>query len=227
MRLKKFLEYFEFDYRYEDEYIALVDITEANLGDIESERFSKDNLSSIVDCLDIYYKDYIFDDLAEEYGVDPDDWQAIYQKAIKKNDPSLEYLKVIMGDEKVTLFNIIHDIEWDTDGEDIVLPQYMVIPEEIDEDDISDYISEETGFCHKGFKLGMLFIDCITLLQNCIDNKLLQFNAEIGNGSNLVYRSTGVENPEGWYWQNVLDAAAELFHSEMSQVELINEINIK
>ena len=227
MRLRTFLEYFDFDYRYEGDEIALIDQTGANLGNIESERFPKDDLLSIVDRLDIYYKDYIFDDLAEKYGVDTDDWQAIYKKATEKNDSSLEYLKVIMGNEKVTLFNIVHDIEWDTDGEDIVLPQYMVIPDEIDEDDISDYISEKIGFCHKGFKLGLLFIDCIALLQKCIDDKLLQFSAEIGNGSILVYRSAGTENPEGWYWQNVMNAAAELFHSEMSQVELINEINIK
>lgn len=227
MRFRKFLEYFGFDYHYDDGEIALIDLQCANLGNIESERFSKDNLSSIIDRLDIYCKDYIFDDLAEKYNVDPDDWQAIYKKAAEKNDSSLEYLEVIMGNEKVTLFNIVHDIEWDTDGEDIDLPQYMVIPDEIDEDDISDYISEKIGFCHKGFKLGLLFIDCIALLQKCIDDKLLQFSAEIGNGSILVYRSAGVESPEGWYWQNVMDAAAELFHSEMSQVELINEINKK
>lgn len=227
MRLKKFLEYFEFDYRYDGEDIALIDVTGANLGDIESERFPKHNLSSIVDRLDIYYKDYIFDDLADKYGVDPDDWQAIYKKAIEQKDSSLEYLKVIMGDEKVTLFNIIHDIEWDTDGDNVDLPEYMVIPEDIDEDEISDYISEQTGFCHKGFKLGMIFIDWVNLLQKCIDDMILQFNSEVNNGSILVYRTAGTENPEGWYWQNVMDAAAELFHNEMSQIEFINEINKK
>lgn len=103
MKLGKFLEYFEFDYKIIDNEIKLIDNLNANLGDIESERFPKDNLSSIVDRLDIYYKDYIFDDLAEKYDVDPDDWQVIYKKAIKENDSSLEYLKVIMGDAELIL----------------------------------------------------------------------------------------------------------------------------
>lgn len=48
------------------------------------------------------------------------------------------------------------DIRWDTDGEDpkeLGLPKEIEIPEDLlgDEDGISDYLSEETGFCHKGF----------------------------------------------------------------------------
>jgi len=56
------------------------------------------------------------------------------------------------------------NIKWDTDGEDINLPTSIevVIPnedfvkmdsQEID-DLISDYITNETGFCHFGFSLG-------------------------------------------------------------------------
>lgn len=46
------------------------------------------------------------------------------------------------------------NILWDTDGEDVVLPNEIEIPYGIiDEDEISDYISEETGFCHCGFEL--------------------------------------------------------------------------
>ena len=34
------------------------------------------------------------------------------------------------------------------------LPSEMEIPEGVtDEDEISDYLSDETGFCHEGFKL--------------------------------------------------------------------------
>jgi hypothetical protein len=44
------------------------------------------------------------------------------------------------------------NIKWDTDGEDIALPVEIELPEEmINEDDISDYISNKTGFCHTGF----------------------------------------------------------------------------
>ncbi len=48
------------------------------------------------------------------------------------------------------------DIIWDADDpEDIIdLPSEIQIPEGMDdEDEISDYISDVTGFCHKGFNL--------------------------------------------------------------------------
>ena len=46
-------------------------------------------------------------------------------------------------------------IEWDIDENDNVeLPETIEIPEGmIDEDEISDYLSEQTGYCHKGFTL--------------------------------------------------------------------------
>lgn len=48
------------------------------------------------------------------------------------------------------------NIEWDVDYlEDLEnLPQEIEIPNGIEDDDeISDYISNYTGFCHKGFEL--------------------------------------------------------------------------
>lgn len=46
------------------------------------------------------------------------------------------------------------NILWDTDGEPVDLPNEIDIPENMtDEDEISDYLSDETGFCHKGFDL--------------------------------------------------------------------------
>lgn len=54
------------------------------------------------------------------------------------------------------------NIEWDVDNKKDLkfLPKEMDIPDEIayedgelDEEAISDYLSDETGFCHKGFGL--------------------------------------------------------------------------
>lgn len=47
------------------------------------------------------------------------------------------------------------DIEWDIEKDDTVeLPKTIKIPDGLEnEDDISDYLSEQTGFCHKGFSL--------------------------------------------------------------------------
>lgn len=49
------------------------------------------------------------------------------------------------------------NILWDTDSNQEVLkqlPKEIEIPSDItDEDAISDYITDKTGFCHKGFEL--------------------------------------------------------------------------
>lgn len=48
------------------------------------------------------------------------------------------------------------NIQWDVDDpKDLeLLPTEIDIPNGIDdEDEISDYITDETGFCHKGFEL--------------------------------------------------------------------------
>jgi hypothetical protein len=50
------------------------------------------------------------------------------------------------------------NIQWDTDGESVDLPTEIEIPDNLIEDEISDYeisnyISNLTGFCHRGFVL--------------------------------------------------------------------------
>lgn len=49
------------------------------------------------------------------------------------------------------------NIEWDTNslGEAEALPSELVVPEEMTDDieAISDWLSDLTGFCHKGFVL--------------------------------------------------------------------------
>lgn len=48
-----------------------------------------------------------------------------------------------------------HDIQWDVDSPEVLatLPIEIVIPPDVAEDDIADFISDQTGFCHKGFQL--------------------------------------------------------------------------
>ena len=52
---------------------------------------------------------------------------------------------------------IAYNIQWDTDDidpEDLDLPNEITIPDTItDDDEISDYITDITGFCHFGFEL--------------------------------------------------------------------------
>ena len=59
--------------------------------------------------------------------------------------------------------HIAHDIRWDTDGDMKLfktLPQEIEIPEDVwedydngNDDAISDYVSDVTGFCHYGFEV--------------------------------------------------------------------------
>ena len=54
-----------------------------------------------------------------------------------------------------------YDIKWNTDGDQEILdslPKEIRIPDGmVDDEEISDYLSDETGFCHAGFKLGIYF----------------------------------------------------------------------
>lgn len=48
------------------------------------------------------------------------------------------------------------NIQWDVDSKSDrkFLPDEIEIPDDItDEEDISDYITNLTGFCHKGFQI--------------------------------------------------------------------------
>lgn len=47
------------------------------------------------------------------------------------------------------------NIEWDVETKEELenLPNEIVIPDDIDEEEIADYISDKTGYCHKGFTL--------------------------------------------------------------------------
>lgn len=66
----------------------------------------------------------------------------VYNAAWMDGDDTLEPVKM-----KATC------IEWDTDGEDVSLPTEIEIPEGMDTDDIEDYLSDVTGFCHNGYVL--------------------------------------------------------------------------
>ena len=57
--------------------------------------------------------------------------------------------------------HLLHDIQWDTDGHDIYLPERILVDthhvadrEELEEN-MSNMLSDRTGFCHKGFKISL------------------------------------------------------------------------
>lgn len=52
--------------------------------------------------------------------------------------------------------NIACDIEWETDGQDVDLPDEVELPDDIDVDDtgeVEDYLSDEYGYLVKSFDI--------------------------------------------------------------------------
>lgn len=60
----------------------------------------------------------------------------------------------VLEKPKETLYRATN-IQWDVDEEEDLeeLPDSMDIPQGMDEDEIADYLSDQTGFCHDGFDL--------------------------------------------------------------------------
>lgn len=74
------------------------------------------------------------------------------------------------------------NIKWDTDGDKEVLnelPTEMIIPDELEEmykkdkeyalEEISDWLSDETGFCHDGFEIEK------EITKESVENELYDF----------------------------------------------------
>lgn len=56
------------------------------------------------------------------------------------------------GDKKMKATNIIWDVDYDEDVD--LLPTEIEIPEGMENaDEISDYLSDVTGYCHEGYVL--------------------------------------------------------------------------
>lgn len=87
------------------------------------------------------------------------------------------------------------NIKWDTDGDKEVLnalPTEMIVPDELEEmykkdrefalEEISDWLSDETGFCHDGFEV----VKVIT--KESVENELYDFfndKMETGDASEI------------------------------------------
>ena len=74
------------------------------------------------------------------------------------------------------------NIKWDTDGDKEVfneLPTEIIVPDELEEmykkdkeyalEEISDWLSDETGFCHAGFELEKM------IAKGSVENELYDF----------------------------------------------------
>ena len=124
--LCEFLNHFDFDYEIQSDesgaYFHLVDCQGANFGDIESDQFelSSDDLDAVIDRLDSYYNDYVFDGLAEsleeKYHIDinpykRDDQNKIYTIIKELGLPwDMDVLPYICGDEHL-IFDSLEELK--------------------------------------------------------------------------------------------------------------------
>ena len=51
------------------------------------------------------------------------------------------------------------NIQWDTDGEEVNLPERVEIPFNVSFDDIADMLSDEYGFCVFGFDIEQVEVE--------------------------------------------------------------------
>ena len=131
---------------------------------------------------------------------------------------------------------VAYDIKWDTDGDKDVfdnLPSEVNIPEEmVDDEEISDYVSDETGFCHAGFKLGIRFrgqicpFDYEQINENVFRFEIHDFSLE---SSSLKYSLTGEYSRLAKGWNLTLTRSSMTFDLDMigitrSEIEAIKEL---
>lgn len=115
-----------------------------------------------------YPIDKLYEEWEEEFGFNGELW-VCFDEFCDEEYEDAEYMKSLLTDEEFAAYladrNITHkavNIQWDIDDEDcgddndLDLPKEIYIPGDIDiedDDEISDYLSELTGFCHFGYEL--------------------------------------------------------------------------
>lgn len=91
---------------------------------------------------------------------------------------------------------IVHDIDWDTDGEAVELPEEIEIQSEteLDDDDIGDEITEMTGYCHKGFCWDEIKESDRPTMRATIevDKKTLDYCEKLLNSTGVDYDKEGI-----------------------------------
>ena len=105
------------------------------------------------------------------------------------------------------------DIEWDVDCQEDLedLPTEIKIPEGLeDEEDISDYISDVTGFCHKGFRLvenekDKIVLDFGNIVSELETKNLKLLKVKDNNGLFVVDREGNLYGIESYYNGGYLD----------------------
>ena len=133
--------------------------------------------------------------------------------------------------EKLFAFNIV----WDLDDEDVLagveLPCVVEIPADLaelfretnDDEAISDWLTEKTGFCHKGFELSDVY-DSLTEDDVCA---VVREAAHLGVlpmvGNAIIYKDESLDV----YREATVSEYARLIKNDYELLRLIQETNKK
>lgn len=112
------------------------------------------------------------------------------------------------------------NIIWDTDGINENLPESISLPRSLfysDIETISDYLSEQTGFCHKGFDLVRDKTECQKLIDDAIKLNLLSTS----ENKIFVFKS-GIED---MVLVTTEEAVNDLYSDPESQEFFVEKIN--
>jgi hypothetical protein len=76
---------------------------------------------------------------------------AAQNKNNKFNPIKIRIMKSNVNEQTLKAYAI--NIQWDTDGEEVNLPERVEIPFNVSDDEIADMLSDEYGFCVFGFDI--------------------------------------------------------------------------
>lgn len=104
------------------------------------------------------------------------------------------------------------NIKWDIDSEDFVsLPTSMDIPKEITtEEEISDYLSNITGYCHKGYNLLVTAEEIKDFIQKYIHLKDYSLEGYILTDEDYRMIAAGIRAGNGDLWDVTEDYLTDL-----------------
>ena len=161
--------------------------TQKNLNFTVTTDICRDNFSDAVAAFKTYVR-YITHDMIElsipdlvekrvegilsiSYECEPEGYFETDTNAVCVDSERIHYSRETHHDTIFESKRIATNIKWDTDGEEVDLPNQMVIPDKVHDDvnAIGDYLSDETGFCHIGFGL----VDEATVKVNRKDTKVI------------------------------------------------------
>lgn len=140
-----------------------------------------------------YHFDYLLKDVLEDCYDYIDNFDEAFRRTVdyyneaKENLEMFQRFSMYREEQNKGLQNNVRKavhIQWDVDNkEDLeLLPTEMEIPAGMDEEDIADYLSDETGFCHFGFDLVEEHSSIDELISRC-DGLRETRNKEMENNS--------------------------------------------